>query len=165
MRFFLIALLAVALVGSVSGLKAGFIYGLFPNDLSWTYSHDLARNFLEFARPNVKTEYVVTAWECNNATFAAMRAYAAGDTDLIVMTSTVYTDCTIQVANEYPNKHFLCIGCEPAPNLPPNFAIGFARIYEARYVQGILAGQITKTGKIGWLGSIPVLQVRRYASF
>lgn len=107
-------ILAVSLVGSfaqdVSTTKVGFVYGNFPNDLSWTYSNDLARAFLEFSRPEVKTKYTVTNFGCNNASMSTIRSMAQKDYELIITSSSSFESCTNQISDEFPTKNFLSLG-------------------------------------------------------
>ncbi len=142
---------------STETLKVGFVYGNFPNDLSWTYSNDLARAFLEFSRPHVKTKYTVTSFGCGDIPMQAMRAMASKEEyNMIVTSSSSFESCTGDIAKEFPSKKFLSLGGTSGVG---NFGSIMGRMYEARWVVGVISGMITKTKKIGYIGSIPMAQV------
>ncbi len=138
-------------------MKIGFVYGTLPNDLSWTYSNDLGRAFLEFSRPQVKTKYVVTDYNCEPNSTRAIRELAEQDGyKMIVTASSVFETCTMEVAKEFPDKYFLCLG---GGKTSGNYASAFGRLYEVRYANGVMAGLLTKTKKIAFIGSVPIYQV------
>ena len=77
---------------------------------------------------------------------------------VIFTTSFGYMDPTINVAKKYPDITFLhCSGFKTAPNVG-NY---FGRMYEARYVTGIVAGKETKSNVIGYVAAFPIPEVIR----
>jgi simple sugar transport system substrate-binding protein len=65
-------------------------------------------------------------------------------------------DPTLKVSKEFPNVKFHHItGYKRSENM----ATGNIRFYEGRYVQGVVAGLMTKTNKIGYLGAFPIPEV------
>ncbi len=153
---FLLAVVAAQTNTTNSIYRVGFVYGNFPNDLSWTYANDLARAFIEFSRSNVKTKYSVTSFGCDINQTEAIRALARQDNHMIVTSSSSFESCTADIAKEFPTKKFLSLGGTSGNG---NFGSIMGRMYEARWVVGVLAGMITKTKKIGYIGSIPMFQV------
>jgi len=85
-----------------------------------------------------------------------IRELAKQGNDIIFTTSFGYMDHTIKVAKEFPNVKFEHItGYKRSPNV----ATGNIRFYEGRYVQGVVAGLMTKSNKIGYLASFPIPEV------
>jgi len=65
-------------------------------------------------------------------------------------------DATVNVAGQFPDVYFEhATGYKQAPNL----ATYDARFYEGRAVIGHIAGRMTKTNKIGYIGSFPIPEV------
>ena len=65
-------------------------------------------------------------------------------------------DPTLKVAKEFPNIKFEHItGYKRSANV----ATGNIRFYEGRYIQGVVAGLMTKTNKIGYIGAYPIAEV------
>ena len=63
---------------------------------------------------------------------------------------------TLKVAKEFPNIKFEHItGYKRSKNV----ATGNIRFYEGRYIQGVVAGLMTKTNKIGYIGAYPIAEV------
>jgi basic membrane protein A len=71
----------------------------------------------------------------------------------------------LDIADKYPDAYF---GTVVASDLTtkPNFIRFFPRQYQALYLEGLIAGALTKTGKIGIVSAFPCVQViRRTAGF
>jgi basic membrane protein A len=63
---------------------------------------------------------------------------------------------TLKVAQDYPNVKFESItGYKTAPNV----ATANARYYEGRYLAGIAAGRMSKTGVAGYVAGFPIPEV------
>ena len=71
--------------------------------------------------------------------------------NIIFTTSWGYMDCTEEMAEKYPDIYF-CHGTGYKSN-GKNFINYFGRIYQARYLSGIVAGMNTKTNKIGYVAA------------
>jgi len=87
-----------------------------------------------------------------------MSQMALGGADLIFTTSFGYMDPTINVAAKFPNVKFEhATGFKRADNV----STYSARFYEGRAVQGHIAGQMTTSNIIGYIGSFPIPEVIR----
>ena len=81
---------------------------------------------------------------------ACIRELAAAGQRLIFTTSFGFMNPTIKVAKQFPNVKFEhATGYKRADNV----ATYNARFYEGRYLQGIIAGKMSKTGIVGYVGS------------
>jgi simple sugar transport system substrate-binding protein len=82
---------------------------------------------------------------------------------VIFPTSFGYFDPHIlKIAPKYPKVMFLhCGGLYDASKHPKNVGSYFGYIDEAVYVSGIVAGHMSKTGKLGYIAAIPIPQVLR----
>lgn len=82
---------------------------------------------------------------------------------VIFPTSFGYFDPHIlKIAPKYPKVTFLhCGGLYDAGKHPKNVGSYFGYIDEAVYVSGIVAGHMSKTGKLGYIAAIPIPQVLR----
>ena len=152
-------LLAAGWGGAASAadkLKVGFIYLGPVGDLGWTYQHDLARQALvkEFG-DKIETTYLENVSEGPDAERSIEQLVRAGN-KLIFTTSFGYMDPTLKVAKKYPNVHF-----EHATGFKrdKNMSIYNGRFYEGRYIQGVIAGKMSKAGVLGYIGSFPIPEV------
>ena len=137
-------------------VKVGFVYLTTPGDHGWTYAHEVARQDVEkHFGDKVETTFVENVPEGPDSA-RVIRELATQGNDIIFTTSFGYMDHTIKVAKEFPNVKFEHItGYKRSPNV----ATGNIRFYEGRYVQGVVAGLMTKSNKIGYLASFPIPEV------
>ncbi|MCX7920640.1 MAG: BMP family ABC transporter substrate-binding protein [Clostridia bacterium] len=156
----MIAALLLTGCGSNSGssndskVKVGFIYVGPAGDGGWTEAHNNGRLYLE-KQLNIKTLYresVPEGPECEKA----IRDMIAQGCNVIFTTSFGFMDYTEKVAKEFPNiKFFHCSGYKKGEN----FANYFGRMYEPRYLSGIVAGMKTKANKIGYVAAFEIPEV------
>lgn len=138
--------------------KVGFVYVGPVGDGGWTYEHDQARKAVvaEFG-DKVDTVYVENVAEGPDAE-RVMTQMALEGADLIFATSFGYMDPTINVAKKFPNVKFEhATGYKRAENV----STYSARFYEGRAVQGTIAGHMTESNIIGYIGSYPIPEVIR----
>ena len=141
---------------SSEATKVGFVFLTTPGDHGWTYAHEVARQDVEKHFGNkVETTFVENVPEGPDSA-RVIRELAKQGNEIIFTTSFGYMDHTIKVAKEFPNVKFEHItGYKRSPNV----ATGNIRFYEGRYVQGVVAGLMTKSNKIGYLASFPIPEV------
>src|SRR3981189_2918955 len=164
MRKILIAATAVMLATGASlfgasaadKLKVGFIYLGPIGDLGWTYQHDLARQAVvkEFG-DKIETTFLENVSEGPDSERSIEQLARAGN-KLIFTTSFGYMEPTLKVAKKYPGVHF-----EHATGYKrdKNMATYSGRWYEARYIQGQIAGKMSKAGVLGYIVSFPIPEV------
>ncbi|KPD10992.1 BMP family ABC transporter substrate-binding protein [Phaeobacter sp. 11ANDIMAR09] len=138
--------------------KVGFVYVGPVGDGGWTYEHDQGRKaVVEEFGDKVETVYVENVAEGPDAERVITQMALQG-ADLIFTTSFGYMDPTINVAAKFPNVRFEhATGYKQAENV----ATYSARFYEGRAVQGTIAGNMTKSNIVGYIGSYPIPEVIR----
>ena len=136
--------------------KVGFVYIGPPGDHGWTYQHDQGRIAVEKAL-GVKTSFVENVSEGPDAQRVINQLAASGH-NMIFTTSFGYMNPTLKAAKRNKNVMFEhATGYKQAENV----ATYSARFYEGRYVAGHIAGKMTKTNIIGYIGSFPIPEVIR----
>ncbi|MEC8673416.1 MAG: BMP family ABC transporter substrate-binding protein, partial [Pseudomonadota bacterium] len=140
-------------VASAEPLKVGFLYLTTPGDHGWTYAHELARQEVQaHFGDKVETTFVENVPEGPDAE-RVVRELARQGNQVIFGTSFGYMDPMLKVSKEFPDVKFEHItGYKRSGNM----ATGNIRFYEGRYVQGIVAGMMTKTNKIGYIAPFPI---------
>ncbi|SHK27631.1 nucleoside-binding protein [Shimia gijangensis] len=138
--------------------KVGFVYVGPIGDGGWTHEHDKGRLAVEAEYGDkVETVYVESVPEGPDAE-RVMTDMALKGADIIFTTSFGYMDPTINVAKKFPKVKFEhATGYKQAANV----SVYSARFYEGRAVQGHIAGQMTKSNTIGYIGSYPIPEVIR----
>lgn len=139
-------------------LKVAFVYLGPVGDGGWTYQHDQGRLAIEKEfGSKIKTTFVENVPETADAE-RVIRQLAADGNQIIFTTSFGYMDPTIKVAKSFPKVHFLhATGYKTAPNV----GTYQTRFYEGAYLLGVIAGKMTKSNTLGFVGSFPVPEVVR----
>ncbi len=137
--------------------KACFVYVGPIGDLGWSYQHHQGA----LAVKEAYGDRVEIAWQESVPEGAdaerVLTQMALSGCNIIFTTSFGYMDATNNVAAKFPDVKF-----EHATGYKrehPNVAIYNARFYEGRAVQGHIAGRMTKSNKIGYIGSFPIPEV------
>ncbi len=154
------ALSAATLTNTVwaEPLKVGFVYVGPVGDHGWTYRHDQGRKAIDKALGDkVKTTLVESVKEGADAE-RVIRQLAASGHKLIFTTSFGFMNPTLKVAKSFPNVRFEhATGYKQSANV----ATYGARFYEGRHIAGLIAGKMTKSNVIGYIGSFPIPEVVR----
>ena len=137
-------------------LKIGFVYVSPIGDAGYTFQHDTGRKQMEKALgAKVTTKYIESVPEGADAE-RVIRELAQTGHNLIFTTSFGYMNPTIKVAQSFPNVKF-----EHATGYKTSKNVGIynARFYEGRYLAGIVAGKMSKTGVAGYVAAFPIPEV------
>lgn len=134
-------------------LKVGFITNGPVNDWGYNYSHEQGRLTVQKALDGkIETTMVENVPETADAERVIERLIRSG-TKLIVATSFGYQDAVYKLADKYPDVQFAqAWGFKSRQNMG-SFS---ANMYEPWYVMGIVAGKMTKTGKLGIVAAHPI---------
>ncbi len=149
---------APAAAPAAEPLKVAFVYLGPRSDGGWTQQHDLARLALEKAMGSaIKTTFVENVPETADSE-RVFRQLAADGNKLIFATSFGYMEPLQKVAKLFPDVKFEHVnGFKTAANITvyePRFEEGF-------YLIGTIAGLMTKTNTLGFIGSFPIPSVMR----
>ena len=139
-------------------LKIGFVYVSPVGSAGWTYQHDLARQHIEKVYGNkIKTSFVESVPEGADAERVIRRLAQEGNR-LIFTTSFGYMDPTVKVAKTFPKVTF-----EHATGYKTDKNVGtyIIKFEEGRYLAGLVAGKMSKTGKAGYVAAFPIPEVIR----
>lgn len=137
-------------------VKIGFVFLGPIGDYGWTWAHNKGREAVEAELGDkVETIYVENVAEDASA-IPVIRDLAQQGCKLIFTTSYGYMDQTVQVAGEFPDVKFEhCTGFKRADNV----ATYNSKFHEGRAVLGTIAGKMSKSGTLGYLGSYKVPEV------
>ena len=151
------ALLALAAPAAAEDkLKVGFIYVGPIGDFGWSYQHEQGRlAMMKALGDKVDSTYLEKVPEGPDAERAIEQLARSGH-KLIFTTSFGFMDATVKVAKKYPNLIFEhATGYKREKNL----ATYSGRFYEGRYIQGVIAAKMSKSGVMGYIASVPIPEV------
>ncbi|VTU27687.1 Purine-binding protein precursor [Variovorax sp. PBS-H4] len=139
-------------------LNIGFAYVGPVGDGGWTFAHDNARKALEKQfGDKIKTSFVENVPEGADAE-RVLRDLVSQGNKLIFGTTFGYMEPMLKVANDNKDVKFEhATGFKTAENMRTYDS----RTYEGAYMAGIIAGAMTKSNKLGVVGSVPIPEVLR----
>lgn len=162
-RQFLLSTSALALASGLPGTlhaqeatKVGFVYVSPIGDAGWTFQHELGRREMDRALgATVQSKVVENVAEGADAE-RVIREFAASGHQVVFATSFGYMNYVERVARQFPKVTFLhATGYKQGKN----FGNYNARFYEGRYLTGVIAGKMSKSNILGYVGAFPIPEV------
>jgi len=135
----------------VKMFKVAFLYTGTVNDKGWTQAQDQGRQYLSKLLPNVETSYMDAVNPGDDAERMLAELAEKGNR-VIFATDGSYSDAALKVAKRYPKTIFMvCNGDKTAPNL----GVYTGRMYQPRYLAGLVAGRLSGQDLIGYVAADP----------
>ncbi|MBQ4284351.1 MAG: BMP family ABC transporter substrate-binding protein, partial [Lachnospira sp.] len=137
----------------VKKLKVGFIYENTPQDSEWCYAHELGRKYIEdtfgqqiqtMSIENVKAE--VDDEE-------AIKKMIDEKADLIFVTAPTMIIASVKMAIKHPEIKILNCSLNASHKYIRTY---YARMYEAKFLTGLIAGAMSREDKVGYVAQYPV---------
>lgn len=142
----------------VETLKAGFIYIGPVGDYGWSHAHDLGRQYAEKKFPWLETIFVEAVGKTGCAKVIDQLVQQQ-ECDVIFTTSFEYMEDTLAAGIRYPDTFFMhCSGFKRSNNV----GTYFGDLYQMYYLNGIMAGALTRTHKIGYVAAFPIPELIRH---
>lgn len=145
-------LLSRILPTSVSRLKVAFIYAKTPVSSAWIYAHELGRLYLEQAFPDE-----ITTFYYDNATQENIDNYIEAaincGSNIIFTTSPSFAQASVKAAIENPEVRILNCSLNTSHRYIRTY---YARMHEAKFLMGALAGALTTNDKLAYVGDYPI---------
>jgi basic membrane protein A and related proteins len=184
MRKFFAVLLSVMLLASLivlpasaeeavtlANIKIGFVHVSDPSDMGYTYNHDLGTQKMK-AELGLSDEQIINKYnipesdECADA----IQELIDDGCNIIFATSFGFESYMLAAAAENPDVEFChATGYQAAGSGLANMHNYFGKIFQARYLSGIVAGEKTlQTGNnlLGYVAAMPFAEViSGYTSF
>jgi basic membrane protein A and related proteins len=137
-------------------LKVGILYNTPISDVGWNFQHHTGMLEMEKTMAGkVKLQFIENVPEGPDAE-RVIRQLAQDGNQVIFTPSFGYMEQTLRVAAEFPKVIFANgTGYKQAPNV----ASYSAKFYEARYLNGVIAGYMSKTGIAGYVAAFPIPEV------
>lgn len=138
-------------------LKIGVLYISDPTRerSGYSYTHDIGIQEMQ-RNLGLSDEQIVRKVNVSDSdkaqTMAAIEECIAQGCNIIFTTSFGYMDATAEEAEMHPNVNFFHGTGYRSNN--KNFNNYFGRIYQPRYLSGLVAGLKTKTGRIGYVAAM-----------
>jgi len=149
--------------GAPEEVKAAWIYVGPIGDLGWTYAHNYGREYVDNKFDWLTTAYKesVTAEDFSTV----VESYISEGYNVIFATSFEFIDACAYLAEQYPDVLFFhCSGWDIylTGSQPKNLGFYFAEFYQLYYLNGLMAGALTETGKVGYVAAHTIPEVVRH---
>ncbi|NLL37019.1 MAG: BMP family ABC transporter substrate-binding protein [Fretibacterium sp.] len=142
----------------VEEINPGFIYIGPVGDGGWTYMQEMGRLKVDQEFPGLKGTIVESVPEGPAVVPVLEKLIRQNKSKLIFACSFGYMDFVIDVAKKYPDVTFMHVsGYKRAENV----GTLFGRMYQPRYLSGLVAGSMSKSGNIGYVAAHPIPEVIR----
>ena len=153
---------ATPTVGNVKAgfetIKAGFVYVGPIGDYGWTHAHDRGRRIVDEKYDWLNTTYSDSVPEAEAASVIET-LITQESCNVIFTTSFGFMDATYEAAQQHPDIIFFhCSGYQRYKNM----GTYFAEFYQLYYLNGLMAGALTKTGKAGYVAAYLTPEVVRH---
>lgn len=137
--------------------KACFVYVSPIGDAGYTFQHDKGRKEMEKALAGkVVTSFVENVPEGPDAE-RVIRQMASSGCRAIFATSFGYMNPMERISKQFPKVAFF--HATGYKSNDQNFANYNARFYQGRYVNGVVAGKMTKSNVLGYVAAFPIPEV------
>lgn len=135
-------------------LRIAFVHEKAPEKSAWSYAHDLGRTHLQGTFPDqvMTSEYHLEEINEKNRAELIGRAVADGNT-IIFTTSPTFTHTSIKAAVDHPNVKILNCSLLASHGFIRTYS---ARMYEAKFLIGAIAGAMTTNDRLGYIADYPI---------
>jgi len=139
-------------------IKACFVYVGPIGDIGWTNAHDVGRLYVDEKYDWLETAYAESVPEADAERF--IDRFVVEEECLVVFTTSFgFMDPTLAAAQKYPDNYFFHVsGYKRAPNM----GTLMADFYQLYYLNGLMAGAMTESGKTGYVAAHPIPELIRH---
>lgn len=132
-------------------LKAAFIYDIAPEKSGWVSDHEMGRKHAQTVLGD-KVDTSVYLCEKRSASETLEKAIADGNT-LIFTISPRMLDDSLRAAVKYPDVIVMNCSLNTSHRYVRTY---YTRMYEVKFILGVLAGSLTQSGRLGYVCDYPI---------
>ncbi len=134
--------------------KIAFVHETDPQKSGWTYAHDLGRMHLDqtFSDEVSTSVYCLKSQDMKEQEAVIQRAVEDGN-KIIFTTSPVLAHASIKAAVDYPDVKILNCSLLSSHGFIRTYS---ARMYEAKFLMGAIAGALSEDGRLGFVADYPI---------
>lgn len=140
------------LPNSSKKFTVAFLYPKSPEESNWVYAHDLGRAYLEETFPEQISTICVENVNAENIVDVLQDVVEKG-ANIVFEVGIDMMDASLKYAVEHPEVTIL--NC--SLNTPhKNIRTYYARMYEAKFISGMIAGAMAENDKIAYVADYPI---------
>lgn len=133
--------------------KVAFVYDKDPSASDWIYGHELGRLHLdEVLGKEIETQAYITNGVNDNVDENLEKICNDG-CDIMFTATPQLIKASLKIAAIHPNAKILNCALNSSHNTVRTY---YTRMYEAKFLTGIIAGSLCTTDKIGYVADYPI---------
>lgn len=137
-------------------LKIAFAYANTCRETNWSNAHEQGRQYIQRILGDYIETHYVEKMHGSGDSYDFIKELAQGDNDVIFTTCPTFANATLKAAIEFPNVKFLnCSGTRTYKHM----STYFGRVYEPRFLSGLVAGAMTESNIIGYVAAFPIPEI------
>lgn len=138
-------------------LKIAFIYDGDPSESDWRYSHELGRNYIKEVYGEKLVALKITGASTEEEIIKAIDDLVENHgVEVIFTLNAQAVNASLKCAIKYPEVKILNCSLNTSHRYIRTYD---ARLYEAKFLSGMVAGSLTKTDKVGYIADYPIYGV------
>ena len=134
-------------------ISVGFVYPGTTKTSGWTYAHDLGRLYLEDCMAGKINTRVYDGIQSAGESMGAIDQAVADGCQVIFTASPRFLDSSIRASIRYPGLKILNCSLNTYSG---HLRTYYGRLYEAKFLVGMLAGILSDSGRIGYIADFPI---------
>ena len=134
-------------------LKIAFVYDIEPENSVWIYSHDLGRMGVEGKFKDRVETHTFSNMDDNTKLAECLEQIAQDKFDVVFTTGPEMLPESLKAAIKYPELKILNCSLNVSTSHVRTY---YARMYEAKFITGIIAGSLCEDGRIGYVADYPI---------
>ena len=135
-------------------LKVAFVYDKKPEKSDWLYGHELGRNHIKETFGERVSALKVICDDTEASAVKAMEDLVNMGTDVIFTTTSRLISASLKVAVRHPEVKILNCSLNTSHSIIRTY---YARLYEAKFLTGMIAGALADNNKIGYVADYPII--------
>ena len=132
-------------------LKAAFIYDIAPEKSGWVSDHEMGR---QHAQTVLGDKVDTSAYLCEKRSVSETLEKAISDGNTLIFTiSPRMLDDSLRAAVKYPDVIVMNCSLNTSHRYVRTY---YTRMYEVKFILGVLAGSLTQSGRLGYVCDYPI---------
>ena len=135
-------------------VMVAFVFNKDPQESEWLYGHELGRLYLEEHYPDTIKTLKVHNIASEEEAISAMEDLIAMGVSIIFTTTPQLISASVKVAVNHPEATIMNCSLNTSHKVISTY---YARLYEVKFLAGMIAGAMSKNGKIGYVADYPIV--------
>ena len=147
------SLLSYLLPTSNRKFTVAFLYPKSPEESDWIYAHELGRNYLEETFPDQMKTICCVSGVCEENVEDVLSEVIRNGADIVFEVAPQMMKPSLKIAVDHPDVKILNCTLNTSHKYIRTY---YARMYEAKFIAGVIAGALADNNKIAYIADYPI---------